>query len=203
MTQNTKKVNTDSRARIWSFIAYPESAPKDWENILTEKFNLKWARSPLHDSDFNADETQKKPHWHVVLVFQGKKSYHQVLEITQSINATNPQKVNNLQGLIRYFVHLDNPEKTQYDVKNIKSVGINAELEMLGQTDFDEKLKSEILDFIRDNDFTEYCDLLDFLQGDYKEHFRYATTHTILFNAYLKSRRWKKEAKFTFLGKRE
>ncbi|CAM3291035.1 Rep family protein [Helicobacter labetoulli] len=62
MPKENQKTNKDGqgRTRIWSFIAYPDSVPADWEQILTEQFNLKWARSPLHDSDINADETQKK-----------------------------------------------------------------------------------------------------------------------------------------------
>lgn len=166
-----------------------------WENILTEKFNLKWARSPLHDSDLNADDTQKKPHWHIVVIFDGKKSYEQILSITQTIKATNPQLVHNLQGLMRYFIHLDNPEKAQYDIKDIFAVGINVELEILGQGNFNKKLKSEILNIIKSNDLTEYCELLDFLQDNYEEHFEFATNHTILFNAYLKSRRFKRFSK--------
>ena len=92
---------------------------------------------------------------------------------------------------MRYFVHIDNPEKAQYDIKNIYAVGINAELEILGQVDFNKKLKNEILEIIKGNDITEYCDLCDFLQYDYAEHFEYATNHTLLFSSYLKSRRHK------------
>ena len=182
---------TDNRARIWTFVAYPDSVPENWESILTEKYCLKWARSPLHDSDLNADETQKKAHWHIVLIFDGKKSYSQIKEISDSINATIPQIVHNLKGLMRYFVHIDNPEKAQYDIKNIYAVGINAELEILGQVDFNKKLKNEILEIIKGNDITEYCDLCDFLQYDYAEHFEYATNHTVVFSSYLKSRRQK------------
>lgn len=194
MPKENQKSNKETRARAWSFIAYPDSVPADWEQILTERFNLQWARSPLHDSDFNADETQKKPHWHIVVTFTNVKSYEQVKEISDTINATIPQKVHNLQGLMRYFIHLDNPEKAQYDIKDIKAVGINAELEILGQVDFNKKLKNEILEIIRGNDITEYCDLCDFLQYDYAEHFEYATNHTLLFSSYLKSRRHKAES---------
>lgn len=196
MPQKNQKTNKETRARAWSFIAYPDSVPTDWEQILTERFNLQWARSPLHDSDFNADETQKKPHWHIVVTFTNVKSYEQIKEFSDTINATIPQKVHNLQGLMRYFIHLDNPEKAQYDIKDIKAVGIDAELEIMGQGDFNRKLKGEILEIIRGNDLYEYCDLLDFLQYDYEQHFEYATTHTILFVAYLRARRHKFAKKF-------
>lgn len=64
----------------------------------------------------------------------------------------------------------------------------------MGQGDFNRKLKGEILEIIRGNDLYEYCDLLDFLQYDYEQHFEYATTHTILFVAYLRARRHKAES---------
>lgn len=201
MPQKNEKVNkVDNRARIWSFIAYPDSVPEDWEQILTEKFNLKWARSPLHDSDLNADDTQKKSHWHIVLVFDGKKSYNQIKTISDTINATIPQKVHNLQGLMRYFIHIDNPEKAQYDIKDIKAVGIDVELEIYGLEEFNKKLKGECFELIRDNDLREYCDLIDFLQYSHPQHFEYVTNHTILFSAYLRARRHKLE-KSTLAGR--
>ena len=52
------------KGRDWTFIVYPESAPLDWRNILDET-HIKWIESPLHDKDFNADGTLKKPHWHI------------------------------------------------------------------------------------------------------------------------------------------
>lgn len=193
ITEVNKKNKKETRARCWSFIAYPDSVPENWEQILTEQFNLKWARSPLHDSDLNADDTQKKPHWHIAVYFSNVKSFEQVKEISDTINATIPQKVHNLQGLMRYFIHLDNPEKAQYDIKDIKAVGIDVELEIYGLEEFNKKLKGECFELIRANDLREYCDLIDFLQYDYPQHFEYATNHTILFSAYLRARRHKLE----------
>ena len=57
------------------------------------------------------------------------------------------------------------------------------------------ELKKEILKLIRDNDLTEYSDLIDLLEmeEDSKpEALEVATNHTIFFNAYLKSRRHNK-----------
>ena len=194
MPQNNKKYK-DERTRIWSFIAYPDSVPIDWEQILTERFNLKWARSPLHDSDINADETQKKPHWHIVVVFDGKKSYNQIKEISDTINATIPQKVHNLQGLMRYFLHLDNPEKAQYDFKDIKAVGINAEVEVFSEKEGKLRVIREMIEFCETNDIRELCELFNYAMGNESSWFEALSLNSaIVMNMYLKSRRHKVES---------
>ena len=67
----------DDRSRVWTFVCYPESVREGWRDALDD-LHIAWAESPLHDKDTNADGSAKKPHWHVLLVFDGKKSYEQV-----------------------------------------------------------------------------------------------------------------------------
>lgn len=59
LTDKDKKVKI--RKRNWAFVAYPESLPKNWQEILTQT-GLPVAISPLHDKDVNPDKTVKKPH---------------------------------------------------------------------------------------------------------------------------------------------
>lgn len=108
----------DGRARNWTFVLYPESAPEAWSDVLNE-LHIQWAVSPLHDQDVNADGTLKKPHWHVLLCFEGNKSQDQVDTISHSINGTICQKVSSVRGMVRYFTHMDNPEKYQYPAAQI------------------------------------------------------------------------------------
>ena len=96
------------------FCGISESAPEGWQDVLDEQ-HIQWVESPLHDKDMNADGTPKKPHWHILLLFDGKKSYEQVKELTDKLHATIPQKCASAKGLVRYMAHLDNPEKVQYD----------------------------------------------------------------------------------------
>lgn len=196
MPKQNQKVKQDNRARSWSLIAYPESAPENFREILKKECR-KGAISPLHDADLNADETQKKPHWHIYLNFEGKKSYLQVKAIADLIHATTPQKVNSTSGILRYFGHLDNPEKAQYDINNIEAWGgLNIEKEIFSQTEYSKILRAEIHTMILNENIIEYCDLLDRLfNSDMNEHYDYACNHTILFRAYLQSRRHKNESK--------
>lgn len=68
----------------------------------------------LYDKDLNPDNTPKKPHWHVMLSSDGPISLKAVTKIVEPLNVPAPQKVGSGCGMIRYFIHLDNPENYQY-----------------------------------------------------------------------------------------
>lgn len=112
----------ETRSRAWSFIVYPESAPEDWENLLDD-LHLEWVQSPLHEFDVNPTGEIKKAHWHILVQFTNVKSYDQVKEICELVNAPAPQRCHNTRSLVRYFCHLDNPDKYQYDIRDIKAHG--------------------------------------------------------------------------------
>lgn len=154
MTINVK------RGRNWTIIVYPDSAPDDWRDLL-DKYHIPWIESPLHDKDTNPDGTVKKAHWHVLLLFDGNKSYQQVKDITAKLNTVNPQRVESARGMVRYMVHLDNPEKYQYDVKDIKAHG-GADIDTLMKPTATNRLQTlkEIITYIHDNQVTNFMDLL-------------------------------------------
>lgn len=195
MPQKRNNVKQDNRARLWSIIAYPESAPELWREILKKECG-KGAISPLHDRDMNEDETQKKPHWHILLCFDGKKSYSQVKAIADKIKGAIPQKVNSLCGYCRYMGHIDNPEKAQYDIKYVEVWGgLDIEKIILSTSDYNAMIECRIIDLIEANDIREYYHLILMTQetfGSNSEEFKYSTNHTFFFNAFLKSRKFVK-----------
>lgn len=109
----------DERKRNWSFIVYPDSAPKKWQSVLAD-YHVPFIVSPLHSKDRKDDGTFKKAHYHVLILFSGKKSYNQVKQITDKLSSPIPEAVASTKGLVRYFAYLDNPEKAQYDPSEIK-----------------------------------------------------------------------------------
>lgn len=132
----------DNRARNWTFVAYPESMPSDWQAYL-DSCGYVYVVSPLHDRDFNADGTEKKPHYHFLLCFDGKKSAAQVLDIERYLGSNvYPQIVASCKAMIRYFVHLDNPEKAQYNQGDIISHGADI-------FDFFKPTQSQLMDKFR------------------------------------------------------
>jgi len=82
----------DDRTRNWTIVVYPESAPENWIEILQSE-QVPFAVSPLHDKDVNVDGEIKKPHWHVMLMYSGKKSFTQIKEIADKLNAPKPKNI--------------------------------------------------------------------------------------------------------------
>jgi hypothetical protein len=180
-----KSTTKDGRYRQWTIVVYPESAPADWR----EKLNgLQWVESPLHDKDVNADGTAKKPHWHILIIYPNKKNYEQVKEVADSVNGASPQYVQNVVGMIRYFAHLDNPEKAQYDKSQIIGHGVDVSKYLDSEDDID-KLEQEIEIYCEKNCITEYSRLIK-ISRQFDGWHKCVSTHTIHFKAFVTSLRY-------------
>ena len=180
------------KGRIWASVGYPESLPTNWLDLLTET-GLQIAISPLHDKDLDPTGEPKKSHYHIIFNYDGPTTYNHVKELCSSLNMTIPIKLESLRGMYRYHLHLDNPEKHQYDDRDrILLNGFDvSSVNSLTATEVD-KLTTEILAFIDDNNITEYSDLLyQFRINDLVNLLNVAKNHTILFNTYIRSRRHK------------
>ena len=179
------------KERYWSFIAYPESLPENWEEILQET-GLQIAISPLHDKDINADGEVKKAHYHIVLFFPGPTTYNRVEKITKELNASIPKRVVSPKGMIRYLTHKDNPEKAQYDERDIKTIngldidevdGITSNMELA--------IKKDLINLIVSLNINEYSTLINYLiKEDLRNMFKVASTNTFFINSYLKSKKF-------------
>lgn len=179
------------KGRIWACVGYPESLPDEWLEKLRET-GLQVAVSPLHDKDVNPTGEVKKPHYHIILNYEGPTTYNHVKQLCDSLNMTIPIKLESLRGMYRYHLHLDNPEKYQYDDRErILLNGFNTDVDQLTRTEVN-KLIKELLTYIVDNDIFEYCDLItSLLNNDLVNMLDVATNHTILFNSFICSRRHK------------
>lgn len=181
-----KSTTKDGRYRQWTIVVYPESAPENWRNLLNGQT---WIESPLHDKDLNPDGTEKKSHWHILIAFDGKKSYEQVKLIADSLNGASPQYVQNMVGMVRYLAHIDNPEKAQYDPKKIIGYGIDVEKYIKNAIDID-NLICEVEEFIDEHKIIEYAKLTRVARMMREEHpdwHKIISTHTIHFKAYVNS----------------
>ncbi len=151
---------TNKRARLWTFVVYPESMPDNWLDIL-EQLYVATVISPLHDKDIDLNDELKKPHYHVLLLYEGNKSYRQIKEITDSLNAPIPQVVGSAKGLVRYMLHIDNPDKYQYNAQDMKSLNGADISELLKPSSGDRyTMIKDMLQYINDNMILEFEDLL-------------------------------------------
>lgn len=180
------------KKRNWAFIVWNDSKPTNWKDILQET-GLMFAISPLHDKDINPTGEPKKAHYHVIMTYDGPTTFNNALNVAKSVNANTVQPLEQIRGYYRYFTHLDNPEKYQYndsEITTINGFDINNYIEMT----YTEVIKylSQIQQLIRDKHFLEYSDLCDFLlDNDLKELHEIALNKTQFIKSYIDSRRYK------------
>ncbi len=187
-------MSKNQKARYWASVGYPESLPENWLEKLRET-GLAVAISPLHNKDVNPTGETKKEHYHLIFAYEGPTTYNNVKNLCEDFNMTIPIKLESIRGMYRYHLHLDNPEKYQYDDRDrtlLNGFDSNAVNE-LTKTEVN-KLVRQILSFVIDNDIIEYSDLLQILlDNDELLMLDVATNKTLLFDGFIRSRRNKKK----------
>lgn len=190
-TDTLVETKKDDRVRAWSFILYPDSLPNDWLHEF-ENLQIPVCISPLHDKDVNElDEEQKKPHYHVIMYFEGKKSFNQVKDISVGIfHGTIPKKVNSIKGATRYLTHMDNPEKYPYKQSEVKVLyGYEYDKYIDISNAMRYELIGEMYQFIEFNDINYYCDLVAYAQDNREDWFHLLCDNsTYCISCYIKDR---------------
>lgn len=159
------------KSRGWLTILYPESMEQDWEEKLNQ-IGQQFILSPLHDGDINADGSKKKNHYHLLLLWDGPTTFNTAMKIVTYIKGVGCLPCATIRGSVRYFCHLDNPEKKRYSVKDMKqSGGLDIDKFMLSETEENEILK-DIFCFIRVNHVESYADFVDYCRIYQDEWFK-------------------------------
>lgn len=183
-----------TRARGFAFVLYPESAPENWRSIIDD-FHVQWAESPLHCFDTNETGEVKKPHWHIVLNFDSVKTPDQVKKLIEPLNSTIPIILNSVKGMVRYFAHLDNPEKYQYPVDQIIGHGGMDVADLLRlSASARYSVIRKICEYVAAADITEFYQLMDYA-ADYHSEDWYPVlcdSASYVVNQYIKSNRNRK-----------
>lgn len=181
---------TQTKERYWTFIVYPESVKENWKETI-QQLGIQAAISPLHDKDINPDGEKKKPHYHVLLVWNGPTTYKRVASITEEIGGTIPQKVLSPVGMIRYLTHEDNPEKYQYNKQEITTINGLDPQDFVGLTKSQElQMKIAVIDLIKNLKLNYYNKLIDYLKENKMEDmFDIVSRNTMFFKEYLISAR--------------
>lgn len=186
------------KKRYWAFVLYPESSPDNWREIL-QQTGLSIAVSPLHDKDIDPTGHPKKAHYHIILCYEGPTTFNNVkTNITDPLGQPIPIALEQVRGYFRYLTHKDNPDKFQYNEKDITIIN---DFDIDNYNDLTRSQVNSILisllKYISDNQIQEYSILLDMLI--FEEKFSYldvAMNHTILLNTYITSYRYFKKENF-------
>ena len=183
--------NRETRTRNWTIILYPESAPSNWRDIIDD-MHIEWVESPLHDKDTNATGEVKKAHYHLLFMFGGVKSYEQVKELSDSLNAPIPERCHNSKAMVRYMAHLDNPDKAQYNIADIIPHGGVDLAEMLRPSSSERyTIINEMISYVEDNYVIEFQDLMNYARrNEFDRWFPLLCDNSAyIVNQYIKSQR--------------
>lgn len=189
-TASNSTKNSIARFRVFASIGYPDSLADGWKDTLAET-HVPVLISPLHDRDLNPDGTKKKPHHHIMLMFDGKKTVQQAKAIFESIGAVGCEAVNSTRGQARYLCHLDNPDKELYSVKDVIALnGADYSTIIALPSDRYGAIR-EMLAFIEHNDVLSFYELLQWASDNNEEWFRaLCDSSAYIIREALESRRW-------------
>lgn len=175
------------RSNLWSFLIYPrDSAPDNYLNMCSS-WHIPILLSPVHLPDPDGDEDEKyKDHVHVMILFSSLKSLDQVKVYSDQLHGTRPFIVHSSGGLIRYFIHRDNPEKPQYNIDDLVSFSGFEYLSAFDTVFNSKKCYSVLENLILTYQFHNLIDLYQFLiSNNMTEYLEFLRTHTYWIKALL------------------
>lgn len=169
-----RALEKDNRQRAYAFLVYEDSSYPDWMERL-DAMHVEGIISPYHNQDKNPDGTDKKPHWHVLLIFQGKKSKEQINAIREKALGPNYntafEDIGSIRGYARYMCHMDNPEKAQYSRSDIKTLGgVDYDATIMLPSD-DDKMLGDMIDYICEHNVRYFSDFLVMCRRDNPDWF--------------------------------
>lgn len=175
------------KKRNWNFIVYPDSAPEDWRERL-EQTGIAFAIGPEHNQDVNPTGEIKKTHYHGIACFDGPTTFANACSLIQNITkGPIPQVCQSLPGSYAYFTHKNNPEKYQYDSKDIRTYN-GFEVDLTPRDVM--QIKQELMRTIVRENFQEYAQFLLYVDSYLEpEYANVAYNNTFLFTSILKSNR--------------
>ena len=158
-----------ARFRSFNWIMYTESLPANWADVL-DSLHVPICCA-VHDSDTWTEYDQekdpahvagtlKKEHIHGLACFEGKKSVKQMLDMLSPIGVQFVEPTHNVQAFTRYLLHMDNPEKAQYDKGCLITFGgFIPDFSRTIPSSEVQKIMGEIADFISEKGITEFSEL--------------------------------------------
>lgn len=183
----------EQRYRNYVAIGYPESLLPNWLETLQDT-HIQFCISPLHDRDVNPDGEIKKAHYHILLMYEAPHTYNQAQEIFNSIGATKCEVVKSLRGQARYLCHLDNLEKEQYNISDVKCLNGVDYISLIELPSDNRQALKEMFEFIDQNNITSFYQLVNYAINTNENWFRVLSeSYTIVLTEYIKSRHWQLE----------
>ena len=183
---------SETKYRFWAFLVYPESAPENWVQMLKSTHGM-YAISPLHAPD----EETKKSHHHVLYAHGAPTTLSAARAAIPSTVPANGyvEPAKSPVGYMRYLVHLDDPEKQQWDGNPRSHIEVLNGFPLSLRRDMTREevsiMRDDILNFCKSFNITEYSELTFWCLENNRDWLDYVETHTIFLQGVISSCRWK------------
>lgn len=163
MSKSEVIVGGNGKTRNFAFILYEDSCQEDWKKEL-ENMHVEavWI---YHDKDVTEEGELKKPHYHIMIMWDGPISMVMARNIAGHFGAANNyvESVRSKKTYARYMCHLDQPNKYQYGVDSLQELGGVSKMDLIGEEKEDRLIIArEVLKFCRENSVWYYCDIIDY-----------------------------------------
>lgn len=181
------------RSKHWATIAYPESMPADYVDIISE-IGIPCVISPLHDKDVMKDGSPKKPHYHIIFAFPSLKSRMQVRELFQRFGGVGAEIVHSINASVQYLWHMNAPDKAQYAMEDCRTFfGFDIKKYLPKRESYE--IQFDIIELIERMGITHLSQLMGILKTcvdseDEKygvDHIKHVTKNSYFWVNYLKS----------------
>lgn len=185
------------RTRNFATVVYPESAPSDWMERL-DKLHIATLISPLHDKDINPDLSPKKAHYHVLIMFESPVEFEsKVKPIFDNIGGVGREEIISTRGYARYLCHLDNPDKAQYSVSEVREIGGASYMGVTNLPTDDLKILGEIFKYIEKNEIYSLAELLDVCNIYHPDWFStISLSRCYVVDKFIKSLEWERSTNY-------
>lgn len=186
------------KGRNFATVVYPDSAPENWQDLLAENFIPAFI-SPFHDKDIDPTGDPKKPHYHVIIMYDGPVVPDQARSVFYLIGGVGCEMIKSLRGYARYLCHLDNPDKAQYPVVDVRSLCGADYHGVIGLAVDKYKAIQEMVDFCETYNIISFYHLFFYARSERYDWFRIlCDCGAFVIKNYLKSRKWTLDNDFSF-----
>ena len=184
---------SETKARYWSTVVYPENMPDDWKETIGDKLQIPYAYCE-HNKDKDKDGNIRKTHAHIILAFGNTTTKNAALKLVQGLTADGKppctfviEQVHNIKHAFDYLIHntedCKKKKKYQYDSKE-RVTGNGFDIGSYEQLSVDDKNKMamQICNLIRDQEIYNFVELFDMVSGMGMQYFDILKSYSGLFS---------------------
>lgn len=167
MSKNEVLIGKSGKIKNFAFVVYEDSCKEGWkEDIENMHVKALWI---YHDKDKTEDGELKKPHYHVMIMWDGPIALTTARSVAKHFGAANDyvEPVRNKISYARYMCHIDQPNKHQYGIELLQELGGVNKMDLVGEEKENKvDIAREVLKFCKESKVWYYCDIIDYCFGN-------------------------------------